>query len=1012
MKTKLNGILTLLLALLVQITFAQEKTVTGTVSDASGPLPGVTVLIKGTKTGTQTDFDGNYSIKAAPGKVLVFSFVGMATVEKTVGAANRFDIVMQEDAQSLEEIVITGYGAKKRGSLSTSISSVSSEQLERQNNTVSIDNALQGVATGVQVVAQNGKPGNAAFVRIRGIGSINAGNEPLYLLDGVQVGEDDIIGINPADISSLSVLKDAASTAIYGARGANGVVLITSKTGKKNTNAVFKFSSKVGVAEEIKRNFRVMNAQEKLEYERAIGVGVGSTITDQAKWNELLANDHDWSEDLLKQSQITSLNFSVTGGEDKLSYFLSIANDSDTGIIELIEKAFERTSARLNIDYDAREWLKLSTKLGFSTSNDQDPRDRNNIQSPVVGRFTFNAYEPVYKLDSNGDFINDLRGMPTYNPTHQGLNSLEQVRANENNDTDNRWVGSFNADMRLMEGLMYTFSLNGSYNQRISRNILHAGSALDLLFYGKPTGTANAFNSSSLTSSFLNKVTYAKTFNEKHDFTLTLLSEYQQNDYESYTSGREGFVINGPTTISAGSRPTADRIAGNNSTNRLFSLAASADYVFNETYILNGTVRRDGSSRFGANTKYGIFWGASAGWNIHNEKFFSSLNTTVNLLKLRLSAGTSGNDRIGLNPSKTLYGFGSYNGQNSSAPNQFGDPNLGWEENFTLGAGLEFALFNNRVSGVFEYYKRNTTNLLLDVPITSTQGGGSITKNIGEIENSGFEIELRADVVRNEDFKWNIGGSLSLYDNKVVKLVDENDLFTASNYYTGLRVGEEVHTFYIPRYVGINPANGQALFLDLDDNVTTQSSGNEVFLNGKSPFAKIDGGINTTMTFKGLFLNADLYYKAGNYIFNTVEQQLLSDGTGATSNQRADAWNYWKQPGDVNVLPDPTANNPLRNEANGSSTRFLQKGDFIRLKNLQVGYQVPSEFLKKTPLAEVKLYISGTNLWTYAPYYKGDPEVGIPSGETTGTRGIIPGEFSLNSYPTLSSYVFGVDIKF
>ena len=239
----------------------------------------------------------------------------------------------------------------------------------------------------------------------------------------------------------------------------------------------------------------------------------------------------------------------------------------------LIEKAFERTSARLNIDYDAREWLKLSTKLAFSTSNDQDSRDRNNIQSPVVGRFTFNAYEPVYKLDSNGDFINDLRGMPTYNPTHQGLNSLEQVRANENNDTDNRWVGSFNADMRLMEGLTYTFSLNGSYNQRISRNILHAGSALDLLFYGKPTGTANAFNSSSLTSSFLNKMTYAKTFNEKHDFTLTLLSEYQQNDYESYTSGREGFVINGPTTISAGSTPTAARIAGNNSTNRLFSLA-------------------------------------------------------------------------------------------------------------------------------------------------------------------------------------------------------------------------------------------------------------------------------------------------------------------------------------------------------------------------------------------------------------------------------------------------------
>ena len=1011
MKLKLNGFLTLLLAFTVQITFAQEKTVMGNVSDARGPLPGVTVMIKGIQTGIQTDFDGKYSIITKSGATLQFSFLGMKTVEKQVGTSNTINVVMVENAESLDEVVITGYGTKTRGNLSTSISTVSSEQLSRQNNTVSIDNALQGAATGVQVVAQNGKPGNAAFVRIRGIGSINAGNEPLYLLDGIQIGEEDIIGINPSDISSLSVLKDAASTAIYGARGANGVVLITSKIGKKNTNAVFKFSSKLGVADEIKRNFRVMDAQEKLEYERAIGVGVGSTITDEAKWNELLAYNHDWSDDLLKQAQITSINFSVTGGEDKLSYFLSFANDSDTGIIEGIEKAFERTSARLNIDYDAREWLKLSTKLGFSTSNDQDSRDRNNIQSPVVGRFSFNAYEPLYKLDSNGDFIKDLRGLPTYNPTHQGLSSAEQVRANENNDTDNRWVGSFNADMRLMKGLTYTFSLNGSYNQRISRNILHAGSALDLIFYGKPTGTANAFNSSDLTSSFLNKVTYAKTFNEKHDFSLTLLSEYQQNDYESYTTGKEGYVINGPTTISAGSKPTASRIAGGNSTNRLFSLAASADYVYNDTYILNATVRRDGSSRFGANTKYGVFWGASAGWNIHNEKFFGDLSNTVNVLKLRLSAGTSGNDRIGLNPSKTLYGYASYNDLNSSAPNQFGDPNLGWEENFTLGAGLEFALFNSKVTGVFEYYKRNTNNLLLDVPITSTQGGGSITKNIGEIENSGFEFELRTVVIRNENFKWNIGASLSLYDNKVVKLVDENDLFTAQNFYTGLRVGEEVNTFFIPRYMGVNPANGQALFLDTDNNVTTQSSGNEVFLSGKSPFAKLDGGINTNMSYKGVYLNADLYYKAGNYIYNTVEQQLLSDGTGATSNQRVDAWNYWQQPGDVNVLPDPTANNPLRNEANGSSTRFLQKGDFIRLKNVQVGYQFPSKFLNKTPITEIKIYISGTNLWTYAPNYKGDPEVGIASGETTGTRGI-PGEFSLNSYPTLSSYVFGVDIKF
>jgi TonB-linked SusC/RagA family outer membrane protein len=1018
MKTKFSGILTLLLALAVQITFAQEKTISGTISDNSGlPLPGATVLVKGTSSGTSTDFDGKYSIKANQGSTLVFSFVGYTTQEVRVGASGTISLTLNENAAALEEVVIIGYGTKKRGELSSSVSTINSAQIERQNNTLSIDKALQGVATGVQVVSQNGKPGNAAFVRIRGIGSINAGSEPLYLLDGIPVREDDVIGINPSDISSMSVLKDAASTAIYGARGSNGVVVITTKTGKLNTGAIFRFQSTVGVQDEIKRNFRVMNAREKLEFERAIGDPgqyVGSSVTSETEWNRLISLDHDWSDDLFKQSQLTSLNFEVSGGEDKLSYFMSISNDSDTGIIELLEKAFERTSARLNLDYAARDWITLSTKLGFSTTNDQDPRDRNNIQNPVSGRFTFNPYEPVYKLDANGDYILNLRGLPTYNPTHQGLSSLQQVRANQDDDTDNRWFGSASANIKLHENLHYTFGVSGSYLQRTARHILHAGSALDLIFSGTPTGRTSIFNSSSFTRNVLNTLTYSKVFNEKHSLSVTALSEYTQNDYESSTADGDGFVVNGPTTVDVASNPRA--VGGNDSPNRLFSIAGAFDYIFDEKYILNGTIRRDGSSRFGANTKYGNFWGASAAWRISNEGFFESLKNTVSDLKLRISAGTSGNDQIGLNPSQTLYGFGSYNGVNTSAPNQFGDPNLGWEESFTIGAGLEFGLFNGKITGVVEYYKRKTTDLLLNVPITLTQGGGSILKNVGEIENTGFEFELRADIIRKGGFTWSVAGSLSLYDNEVKKLADDNDLFTTQNFYTGLRVGEEVHTFYIPRYAGVNPANGQALFLDANDNVTTSNDGGEVFLTGKSPFAKFDGGFSTSFTFKGLYLDADFYYKGGNYIFNTVEQQLLSDGTGANSNQRVDAWNYWKQPGDVNVLPDPTSNNPFRPEANGTSDRFLQKGDYIRLRNLQIGYNVPSKFLERVVFSQIKMFVSATNLWTYTPWYKGDPEVGIGSAESAAngneTRLLIPGEYSLNSYPTLSSIAFGIDLKF
>jgi TonB-linked SusC/RagA family outer membrane protein len=926
---------------------------------------------------------------------------------------------MMEGGEELEEIVVIGYTNKKRGDISSSISSVTSAQLERQSNSVSIDNALQGVATGVQVTAQNGKPGNAAFVRIRGIGSINAGSEPLYLLDGIQVDEDAIIGINPSDIERMDVLKDAASTAIYGARGANGVVVITSKRGKKNKKAQIRVQSRLGLATEAKRNFQMMNSRQKLEYERAVGVGPGSTNLLQSEWDRLISQDHDWSNDMLKDAEITSVNVSVTGGDEKLTYFMSLGNDSNSGIIELIENAFTRTSTRLNVGYDANSWLKLNTNLAFSTSNDQDPRDRNNVQNPINGRFTANPYEPVYRTDENGDRIPNIRGLDTFNPTHSGLNSLAQVRANQDDDTDNRFFGTLNADIKLSDAFSYQFGTNVSYFNRTARGVLHAGSALDLIFNGTPTGSADAFNSNTFQYSLLNKFNFNKVFNEKHAVNATAFMEYQDWYNENSFARSQGFVVNGPTTIDAGATPLITN--GSNSRRTLYSLAASVDYIFDDKYIFNATVRRDGSSRFGANTKYGTFYGASAAWNIHEEDFFSDISNTVNNLKLRVNAGTSGNDQIGNDRSISTFGFDAYNGNTTSSPDNFGDPNLGWEQSFTYGAGIEFGLFNNRITGVVDYYKKNTTDLLLLTPISGLQGGSAIFRNIGEIENSGWEFELRGDIIKNGNFRWNAGVTFSTYDSEVLQLADDNDLFVDYAGYSGLRVGEEVHTFFLSRYVGVNPANGQALFLDEKDNVTTSNTDN-VFLSGKTPFAQFDGGFNTSVSYKGFDLTADFYFKGGNYIYNAVESQHLTDGTSANDNQRLDAFNYWKQPGDTNVLPNPVVNGyngavnaNNRNVSSGTSTRYLQRGDYIRLRNLQLGYNVPSQYLEKVPFTQIRMYFSGTNLWTYIPYYKGDPEVGLGSAESnpgSSTRNQIPGEYSLNSYPTLRTISYGIDLKF
>lgn len=1019
MNTNFNRVLTLFLVLVAQIFFAQQKSITGVISDSSGALPGVSVTIEGGTSGTETDFDGKFTIKTNTGAILVFRYLGYKIIKKTVGTSNVINVQMMEGGEELEEIVVIGYTNKKRGDISSSISSVTSAQLERQSNSVSIDNALQGVATGVQVTAQNGKPGNAAFVRIRGIGSINAGSEPLYLLDGIQVDEDAIIGINPSDIERMDVLKDAASTAIYGARGANGVVVITSKRGKKNKKAQIRVQSRLGLATEAKRNFQMMNSRQKLEYERAVGVGPGSTNLLQSEWDRLISQDHDWSNDMLKDAEITSVNVSVTGGDEKLTYFMSLGNDSNSGIIELIENAFTRTSTRLNVGYDANSWLKLNTNLAFSTSNDQDSRDRNNVQNPINGRFTANPYEPVYRTDENGDRIPNIRGLDTFNPTHSGLNSLAQVRANQDDDTDNRFFGTLNADIKLSDAFSYQFGTNVSYFNRTARGVLHAGSALDLIFNGTPTGSADAFNSNTFQYSLLNKFNFNKVFNEKHAVNATAFMEYQDWYNENSFARSQGFVVNGPTTIDAGATPLITN--GSNSRRTLYSLAASVDYIFDDKYIFNATVRRDGSSRFGANTKYGTFYGASAAWNIHEEDFFSDISNTVNNLKLRVNAGTSGNDQIGNDRSISTFGFDAYNGNTTSSPDNFGDPNLGWEQSFTYGAGIEFGLFNNRITGVVDYYKKNTTDLLLLTPISGLQGGSAIFRNIGEIENSGWEFELRGDIIKNGNFRWNAGVTFSTYDSEVLQLADDNDLFVDYAGFSGLRVGEEVHTFFLSRYVGVNPANGQALFLDEKDNVTTSNTDN-VFLSGKTPFAQFDGGFNTSVSYKGFDLTADFYFKGGNYIYNGVESQHLTDGTSANDNQRLDAFNYWKQPGDTNVLPNPVVNGyngavnaNNRNVSSGTSTRYLQRGDYIRLRNLQLGYNVPSQYLEKVPFTQIRMYFSGTNLWTYIPYYKGDPEVGLGSAESnpgSSTRNQIPGEYSLNSYPTLRTISYGIDLKF
>ena len=1003
MKTKFNGILTLLLAFVVQLTFAQEKTISGTVVDETNmPLPGATVVIKGTTTGASTDFDGKYSISANTGDVLVFSYVGYSDQNATIGASNTIDISLALD-DALDEVVIVGFSNKKKTVLSSAVSTVNTKQLEQMSGTTNIANALQGQASGVNVVAQNGKPGQTAFVNIRGISSSDPDLQPLYILDGSPIAATDLNLINSSDVESVSILKDAATAAIYGSSASAGVVVITTKGGKRNQDARFTFSSTIGYTQKIKDNFEMMNADQKLRYERELGVGVGSTLTDQTDWDNTVALGHDWQDTLLKKGFIRSTSIAMTGGSETTSYYVSLKNEEDTGIIDGLD-GYDRSTAKVNLSFDAKDWLTFDVKTAAAYTRTQEPRDRNNVQNPFRAMYSYNPYETLYNLDSSGNPVLDINGNPVFNNTHQGFSISEALQNNPESEDRLKLNGAFGANATILKGLVYAPRLSINYSTYRGEAYTQPGSVLDgYVGDADAPGSKRDNGNYIFTHNIQNVLKYNTTLNEKHSIGLTALSEYNNREFYSYTFRSKGFPTSDIDVHDAAA--DADGTPGSAKTERTkVSIAGNLDYDYDEKYIATATVRRDGSSRFGENNKYGTFWAASLAWNIAKESFLEG--KAFDDLKLRGSYGTLGNDNLGSYPYQLLYGFNGYNGQTSAIPTQNANPDLQWEEKAILDVGVEFSLFNRRVRGVLDYYKANVTNLLFSQNLafeSGSAGNPSIQVNNGEFETTGYEFELSGDIIKNENLTWTAGASIGFSETIVKELVDGADLIQGG---TILREGEEAWTHYLVRYAGVNPANGEALYYDADGNVTNQYSADDnVALSGKSVTPDFTGSFNTSVAYKGFDVSTNFYFKYGNYIYNQMEADMLSDGENVADNQRLDAFNYWRNPGDTNVLPNPL----LSVDTNQSSDRFLQDGSYLRLRSAEIGYTLPSKYSEKLRLKSLRVYAQGQNLWTYAPYFKGDPEVGIGSGETAQDA---RGEYNLYSYPTLQSFLFGVNVSF
>ncbi|QFZ54892.1 TonB-dependent receptor [Oceanihabitans sp. IOP_32] len=1027
MKTKFSGILTLLLAFVVQLTFAQEKTISGVISDESGmPLPGTTVLVKGTTTGTSSDFDGNYTIKANQGATLVFSFVGYTTQEVMVGASNNINVTMLEDTAALEEVVVMGYATKKRADVTGSTVQIDQEALQ-QTPVASVDQVLQGKVAGLSLTGDSGTPGSTSDIRIRGISSITAGNEPLYVIDGVPMTNPNLgvldsgsklsalSSLNSNNIESVTVLKDASATAAYGARGANGVIVITTKEGKSGKTQ-FNFNSYFGFTNDAIDGPTVLTGaeREQLFYEgvfNTFGTAQGFADYEEAgvwarantsygrsyqAWRDAGSPETNWADLITnRNAPIQEYNLSATGGEETYNFYASLGYFSQDATV--IGSEFDRVSGALNFSKDFSDKVKFSSiNSGSHSYQDGLLETSAYFSSPRAVKYFMPATEQAYNDDGTLNL-----GTKLPNPlwiAQEDIDDNRTTRIMSNNSLS--WETP-------IENLVFTTTGSIDYvvaNFKRYRNPVRGDG-------DSSNGYGYQSHRSYTTYVFQNSLDYSFNIGEDHNFNVTALQEWQKNRNYFLAGEADNFSDVGLTNLSSAGNKTD----GTESTYLDWSIASYLGMInysaYNSKYVLNATYRREGSSRFAASNRWGNFWSVGAAWNLHKENFMQNADF-INNLKLRASYGVTGNANIDLNSYQPLLGFDSnYNGEGASYPNQFGNEELSWETSYTLDMGMDFGFLKNRITGSFAYYERESKDLLLDVPLSLTSGFFDQTRNIGRMENKGFEVELNFEVLRGQDFSMSIGGNLATNENEVLELAKDlnGEEINITSSYDRVQTGHKVYEYYMPTWAGVNPDTGnEEWFVNgVDGAKTANYSEAERVFQGGSVLPTLTAGINFHVDYKGFFLDASGYYAGGHSVYESWAR--YTQGTDLYPTALYQGYNTlldrWQKPGDI-------ARNgkfEYTGRAFQTSSKFLHEGDYFRLKNATIGYDFNDKFTKAAKIDGLRLFVRGTNLltWVKDDNLKYDPESIDTDGNDGGTRG----QTTLTTPPT-KSIVFGINLKF
>ena len=980
--------------------------VKGSVMDADNaePMIGVSILVKGTTTGTVTDFDGRFELSVPEKATLQLSYMGYKTIE--VRAMDGMRIIMETDAQQLEEVVSLGYSAVKKAELSSAVVTVDAEKLT-DVTTADVGNMLQGKIAGVQVTNAGGQPGDAAQIRIRGTGSITASSAPVYVVDGVMGGS-----FNPNDVETISVLKDAGSTGIYGAAAAGGVIVVTTKSGKKGAKVSVDLKGTVGGKQALFGNFRMMDSEELYNYHKTL---YDPYLFADERPKSLLQQDWNWQNEFFRTGLIQNYNVAVKGGSEHVGYYASLDYFGEQGT--LIGTGMQKVSGHASIKADIAKWLDMNVKVDFSKSSVSYAPSWMMMDDA----FYKMPWDCPYVLDAQGNptseyiyidpqhTIRSDNGEPWY--SHMQWNSLQSAQYNYARSNSFDFSGVLQLNVHFTDWLHFTTT--NTFNTGYSKGT----ESTDRRTYHDTYKTGHLSEGTGLNRSF-GTTNILKGGNQWGAHSFNAMAGFEYGVWRSETSSAAGTGL--PAGIDVLNASVPYSVGGYHTPGASWSAFVQASYDYGKRYFVTATYRAEASSIFAPKHRVGHFPSVAASWLISNEQFMRD-QKVVSFFKLRASYGITGNNNIPPYQYLATYKLNNlYQNSVSATSSRLASPDLRWETAYMASVGIDLT-FIKRIDMSIDLYQTDNTDLLLDVPVAPSTGFFKVTQNAGSVRNRGIEYRIDANIIDMRKWRWDIGFNIGFNQNRVTKTPDHLPfLQTAINVSQQVKEGQDIYSWYMKEWAGVDPANGDPLWyvVDKDGNYVLDAAGNKQTTNDyNATYARVvgsaspvfSGGLNTQLSWNGIFLHINTNFTYGNKIYNSTREFTDADGAYIDINQMsllhsAQGWTRWQQPGDV--ATHPRAELPNNTHSNDVSSRYLEDGSFFRLRNITVGYDFPAALIKKAHMTKCRIYFTADNLATATKFSGMDPEINLTSGANT-----LAGLYSSN-YPVGRTFQGGVEISF